>query len=396
MAKTSHTHKRHQVFFYILWPIIWIVTRVWYGYRTKPFRIRDGKQYLILSNHQALLDPAFVLLSFSKMAYIIASDHLNSDKFFPRLLRYCFAPIYKHKAAADIKCIRTCLKTVKEGGSILLFPTGNRVWADYSFYVDPSVVKLIRMLKIPVLLYQLQGGYGINPRWNHSKRRGPFEGKVVRELSVEEMAAMDDDTLYKTIVEGMRYIDSEHGRLYRSATRAEYLERLLFLCPHCGKTGTLRSEGAYVHCHSCGLKVEYGEDLLLHCDDSTFPHRRLVDWYNGQKLWTAQQEIREDTVIWQDSGVQACRYSGTERYDLGEVTVTLTDKHLSFGDVVLNTADITAATIISGAKLSITVGDEGYLLQGHARFNAIKYVLMLNRLETSIKEDHYYSLEPEV
>ena len=76
--------------------------------------------------------------------------------------------------------------------------------------------------------------------------------------------------------------------------------------------------------------------------------------------------------------------------------MTLTDKHLSFGDVVLNTADITAATIISGAKLSITVGDEGYLLQGHARFNAIKYVLMLNRLETSIKEDHYYSLEPEV
>ena len=109
MAKTSHTHKRHQVFFCILWPIIWIFTRVWYGYRTKTFRIREGKQYLILSNHQALLDPAFVLLSFSKMAYIIASDHLNSDKFFPRLLRYCFAPIYKHKAAADIKCIRTCL-----------------------------------------------------------------------------------------------------------------------------------------------------------------------------------------------------------------------------------------------------------------------------------------------
>ena len=311
------------------------------------------------------------------------------------MLRYCFAPIYKHKAAADIKCIRTCLKTVKEGGSILLFPTGNRVWADYSFYVDPSVVKLIRMLKIPVLLYQLQGGYGVNPRWNHNKRRGPFEGKVVRELSVEEMSAMDDDTLYTTVIEGMRYIDSEHGKRYRSATRAEYLERLLFLCPHCGKTATLRSEGALIHCHNCGLKVEYGEDLLLHCNDAAFPHRRLVDWYNAQKQWTAEQMIADGAVLWQDDGVQGCRYNGTDRHDLGEVTVTLTNKTLTFGDISLPVADITAATIISGAKLVITAGDDGYMLQGHPRFNAIKYVLMLNRLETSIKEDHYYSLTPE-
>lgn len=392
MAQAPHVQPRHQVFFKLLRPVIWLFTRLYYGYHAEKFAIKDGKQYLILSNHQALLDPAFVVLSFTKLPYIIASDHLNSNGFFQRLLRYCFAPIYKHKAAADIKCIRTCLKTVKDGGSILLFPTGNRVWADYSFYVDPSVVKLIRMLKIPVLLYQLQGGYGVDPRWGRRKRRGPFEGKVVRELTCEEIAAMDDNTLYQTVVDGLRYIDSEHGGHYRCKSRAEYLERLLFLCPRCGKTETLRSDGAFIRCDSCGLAVEFGEDLLLHCDDDSFPYRRLVDWYNGEKLWTTQQEIKEDAVIWQDDGVEGCRYSGTERQELGSVTVTLTDKALSFGDVTLPLADITAATIISGAKLVITAGDDGYMLQGHPRFNAIKYVLMLNRLETSIKEDKYYGL----
>ena len=396
MASNQHIYPRHQRCYRFLYPIIWAAMKVYYGYRAEKFRIDEGKQYLILSNHQALLDPAFVVLSFNKMPYIIASDHLNSNGFFQRLLRWAFAPIYKHKAAADIKCIRTCLKTVKEGGSILLFPTGNRVWADYSFYVDPSVVKLIRMLKVPVLLYQLQGGYGVNPRWNHGKRRGPFEGRVVRELSVEEIAAMDDDTLYNAVVEGIRYVDWSGGGRYRSKTRAEYLERLLFLCPRCGKVETLRSEGAYVHCDSCGLKVEYGEDLLLHCEDSAFPYRRLVEWYNGEKHWVKEQEIRENAVIWQDDHISLCRYQGTEREEMGEITLTLTDKTLTMGELTLPVEAITAATIISGAKLVVTTEEDSYMLQGHPRFNAIKYVLMFNRLETSIKEDKYYSLDDEV
>lgn len=392
MAQAPHVQPRHQVFFHLLRPVIWLFTRLYYGYHAEKFTIEEGRQYLILSNHQALLDPAFVVLSFTRFPYIIASDHLNSNKFFPRLLRYCFAPIYKHKAAADIKCIRTCLKTAKEGGSILLFPTGNRVWADYSFYVDPSVVKLIRMLKMPVLLYQLQGGYGVDPRWGRHKRRGPFNGKVARELTWEEIAAMDDDTLYTTVVEGLRYLDCEHGGRYRGRMRAEYLERLLFLCPHCGKTGTLRSEDAFVRCESCGMAVEYGEDLLLHCEDPAFPYRRLVEWYNGQKQWVAQYEIENNAVVWEDRNVTACRYSGTERQDLGEVTLILRDTTLSFGEVTLPLSEITAATVISGAKLVITAGEDGYLLQGHPRFNAIKYLLMFNRLETSIKEDNYYGL----
>lgn len=393
MAANPHIYPRHQRFYHFLYPIIWVAMAILYSYRAEKFNIGKGKQYLILSNHQALLDPAFVVLSFNKMPYIIASDHLNSEKFLHRLLRYCFAPIYKHKAAADIKCIRTCLKTVKEGGSILLFPTGNRVWADYSFYVDPSVVKLIRMLKIPVLLYQLQGGYGVNPRWNRKKRRGPFEGRVVRELSVEEIAAMDDDALYNAVVEGLHYIDSSYGKRYRSPYRAEYLERLLFLCPRCGKVENLRSEGAYVHCDSCGLKVEYGEDLLLHCEDETFPYARLVDWYNGEKQWVAEQTIQDDAVIWQDEEISLCRYRGTEREEMGNVRLTLTDKTLTMGTLTLPLSEITAATIISGTKLVITTETDSYMLQGHPRFNAIKYVLMFNRLDTAIKEDKYYSLD---
>ena len=206
---------------------------------------------------------------------------------------------------------------------------------------------------------------------------------------------MDDDALYEAIVSGLHYIDSAHGKHYRSASRAEYLERMLFLCPRCGSTATLRSEGAHVHCDACGMAVEYGEDLHFHSADEAFPYPRAVDWYNAQKLWVAQREIEEDTVIWHDEGITACRYNGTERLPLGECTLTLTDKTLSFGEVTIPVANITAATIISGAKLSITAGDEGYLLQGHPRFNAIKYVLLFNRLETAIKENNYYSLHPE-
>ena len=88
MASNQHIYPRHQRCYRFLYPIIWAAMKVYYGYRAEKFHIDEGKQYLILSNHQALLDPAFVVLSFNKMPYIIASDHLNSNGFFQRPCAY--------------------------------------------------------------------------------------------------------------------------------------------------------------------------------------------------------------------------------------------------------------------------------------------------------------------
>lgn len=391
MAHQPHIRKRHRFFRALALPIARFYAAL-YGFRKERYKSREGEQFLVLANHQATLDPLFVCSSFSFLPYIVASDHLDSDGLGPRLLRYCFAPIYKHKAAADIKCIRTCLRVVKEGGSILLFPEGNRAWADYAFYIDPSVVKFIRMLKLPVLLYRIAGGYGVDPRWGGKRRKGQFSGGVVRKLTCEEIDAMDDETLYQTVVQTLRSIDADSGQHYTSPRRAEYLERLLFLCPRCGKVETLTSQGAQIRCESCGLTAEYGEDLRLHSTDPDFPFRRLVEWYNRQKQWVAQYEATPEAVIWREEQVTVTDYSGKKPRKCGAGPLCLTAEELSFAGITLPTAEICAATVIGGTKLSVSTAEASYLIRGAERFNGVKYLLMFHRLNTLIKEDKYYGL----
>lgn len=44
---------------------------------------------------------------------------------------------------------------------------------------------------------------------------------------------------------------------YKGKNLAHYLERLLFVCPHCKEKDSLYSEGDFFECHHCQYKVKY-------------------------------------------------------------------------------------------------------------------------------------------
>lgn len=391
VARERYVKKRHWFYRIAAHPIGRLLALP-YGFRFNIYHEGRGGQYLVLANHQSLLDPVYLAISFPFPLYMVASDTLFDGSLKAKALFHCFAPIKKKKAAADIQCIRTCLQVAKEGGSIGIFPEGNRAWADYPFYIDKSICKLIRMLKLPVLFYHFSGGYGADPRWGAAPRKGRFTGAVVSQLSVEEIAALSDASLYQLVLSSLRVIDSESGELYRSRRRAEYLERELFLCPRCAGVSTLRSEGNVIRCRSCGMEASYGEDLLLHSHDDDFPFRRLAQWYEHQVRWVKDYKPSPGAVIWQDTDVELFDKTGKRQILLDSGTLTMTDTALRLGDVCIPLSDIVAATVVSGTKLVVSTAEQSYIFRGDARFNSIKYLLMRNILQPADKEDPYYGL----
>lgn len=108
---------------------------------------------------------------------------------------------------------------------------------------------------------------------------------------------MDDSLLFSTIKDNLKVFDSESHNLYKSNKRGEYLERVFFVCPVCGKVETLYSKGAYLHCSNCGLKVEYSEDLQLKSDNPDFKFSKMIEYWNYQKRYIKDMLIYEDKVI---------------------------------------------------------------------------------------------------
>ncbi len=386
-----HVRTRHKVYFFCA-RIVGVVMSLMYGFRYRIFHGKRGQNYFILSNHQTLLDPPLLAMSFRAPVYIVAGETLFNDSIPSRMLRHCFAPIKKRKGEADVGCIRSMVRVAREGGNVAIFPEGNRTWADTPFYVDPAICSLIRMLKLPLLLYRFEGGYGVDPRWGRSRRKGRFTGGVYREISVEEIASMTDEVLYQTVIDAMTVVDAESGERYRSSARAEYLERLLFVCPTCGKVSSLRSEGEAIRCSACGLSVTYGEDLLLSSENSDFKFKTLKDWYDYQLSYLRDYEVKHGEVIYRDEGAVLYDKTGERRITVAEGACMLSDTALAIGGTVIPLSEIRSVSVVGGRKLVFHTAEKFFILTGDERFNAIKYALTFNILSTGIKDEKYYGL----
>lgn len=392
--KEKYVKFRHRVYFKLVRPIAWILARK-YHFKTKPRKLKKGEQYLILANHQGLLDPVFVALSFKAPVYFMAADSLFSKKLHSRLLVHCFAPIKKSKGLADFSSIRTMRQIAKEGGNVALFPEGNRAWCDRQFYIDKSVCKLVRMLGLPLLLYNFHGGYGVNPRWSDAVRKGKFVGEVKKILSVEQIAKMDNEQLYNEIVSSLKVIDSDSGQLFKSKRKAEFLERELFVCPKCHSFSSLRSHGNSVTCARCGLEVFYGENLRLSSTDNDFPFERLSDWYGFQQEFVKGFPLPERGVIFEDDDVRLFDKSTPKHRLVAKGKMTLDKENLRVGEFSVPLCEIENCSAVGGVKMDLNTTSKHYFVVGHERFNVIKYLLFFNVLCKNIVEkggDKYYGL----
>ena len=389
--KKSHVRKRHRFWFFVLRPVGWAIALV-YGFRYKVFRIKKGENYLILANHQTLLDPALLCISFNAPIYLMATDTILRNNIPSRLLRYCFAPIAKKKGAVDVSSIMNCMRVARAGGNVAIFPEGNRAWADFQFYITPSIVKMIRMINLPLIIYNFDGGYGVDPRWGAKLRKGKFRGYVRSVISLDEIKKMSDDELCERVISELRVIDSESGNKYRSSRRAEYLERELFVCPVCHSVSSLRSVGNYVECTDCELQVEYTEELTLRSDYPDFKFKKLVDWYEYQLRFIENNTVTDGDEIYSDENVVMNDITGKNTVKLGEGRLTLDSEKIRVGDFEVDLLDVIGASVVGGRKLAINTADRSYTIVGDSRFNALKYVLTFNVLKTGIKEEKYYAL----
>lgn len=390
----KYVKSRHRFFFAVARPIVRILARKWH-FKTKAVKTDKGQNYLILSNHQSVLDPAFIALTIKQPIYFVTSDAIYNNKWYLRLLFYCFGPIKKRKGFADTTCIRTMRQIAKEGGNVAVFPEGNRQWNDSMFYLDKAVVKLVRLMKLPLILYNFHGGYGVQPRWGKSKRNGKFTGAIKETISWEDLSAMSDDELYGKIVRGLKVIDSDSGELYRSCERAEYLERELFVCPKCGAQSTLYSQGNDVHCAQCGLTVTYGENLHLISHDPDFRFDKLIDWYEFQQKFVREYDLNSTRILCCDDDVALYDKTEQERVLVAQGRLTLTKDALTVGGFAIPTSEIFGGSGQDGNKFSFNVDNKSYLAVGNERFNGIKYLLFMNRVCQQIAEqggDKYYGL----
>jgi 1-acyl-sn-glycerol-3-phosphate acyltransferase len=257
-----------------------------------------GKPYLVLPNHSSFWDPFFISIFVREPIYWIASD-AQFRGFLRHLLRMIGA-VPKSKGVSDIETIRSIMDIRRRNGVIGIFPEGVRTWDGHSLSPILATAKLIKLLKIPVIVPIIHGGGLSFPRWARTFRKGEvtisfhlgFTAAEIRSLSVEEIYGK----LSRLLEYDAYQYQLEHLIPFRGKKQAEFLELVLFVCPQCNETGTLKSAGDQFWCRTCGYRVAYNEYGFLDKRSKRFYFSSIHEWNVWQlhylKSWFSENYRR--------------------------------------------------------------------------------------------------------
>ena len=371
---------------------IWALTHL--RYPVKIEKAPDDSQALILFNHQTALDQFLVGLAFPQPVYYVASEDLFSIGPLARAMEYLVAPIPIKKQSTDIRAVKTCLRVAKEGGSIAIAPEGNRTYSGRPCFMNPAIGSLAKKLKLPVLLFRIEGGYGVHPRWSDGVRRGPMRAYVAERIEPEELKAMSPGEIYERIRQGLNVDETQIPGRYRGRKRAEYLERMLYVCPKCGLS-RFESRGDRVRCLSCGLEASYGEEKQFKSADPAFPYRYAADWYQAQEDFVNALDIRDYLTkpLYRDRAdlSRVLLYKRKELLRRGCDVALYGDRIVldegTERELCLPIEELSTVTVLGRNKLNLYHGEQIYQLKGDKRFNALKYVQLCARSKNIARGD---------
>lgn len=389
--KKQWTKFRHRVVTGAVRLVLSPYTKIKYGIKVDKFRDQEKRPYLILMNHQTAFDQFFVGMAFRGPVYYLASEDIFSMGWVSSLIRYLVAPIPIKKQTTDVRAILNCIKVAKEGGTIAIAPEGNRTYSGRTEYMSPSIAPLAKKLGVPIVLFRIEGGYGVHPRWSDVVRKGKMHAYVSQVIYPEEYAALSDGELFEIIEKGLYVDEACVDGEYRHKSCAEYLERAMYVCHDCGFS-TFESRGDVISCTKCEKQIRYKSTKELEGIGFEFPFRFVADWYDYQSnFMNSFNPLDYDSAPLYEEAVLVSEVIPCEKknalYANAKISLYGTRIVIASGEerLCFEFGETSAVTVLGKNKLNIYHDGKIYQIKGSERFNALKYVHMYNRHKNVVK-----------
>ncbi len=257
-----------------------------------------AKTFILISNHTDAMDPGFEMVALDRYIRYVASDHTARMKL-GWVFKYIGGVIIKYRDRPSSELTNAIIRNVQAGIPVGLHAEGAMTVNGQTGFISSNTGKLVKDSGVALITYKFVGGYLRKPRWANTKRNGPIIGHFVNEYSPEELSKLSVDEINE-IIRRDTYVNAYEEQKkemhdYDGENLAECVERVLYICPECGKVGTLHSKGNFLNC-DCGYKVEMKKDGFFHDCGSGLRHNNVLDW----DLW--QRDIWKDTVLSAESG----------------------------------------------------------------------------------------------
>lgn len=212
---------------------------------------------------------------------------------------------------------------------------------------------------------------------------------VKKVIPYEELRTMDAEDIYKLIISEIDVDNFEYHHQYISKKKAEYLEKVTFICPNCHKMHTLSSNGNILKCSNCDLTVTYNEDLTFTSNKSNFPFKYVKDWYEYQIDYMKNMELIPNKIIFEDDIQLFTPRLYKSKKKIGKGKIQLYSDRFVFKlkkqELIFKFDEIEAVTAVGKKKMNFYVGTTTYQFFNNQRTNVLKYMHMFYIIKSKME-----------
>jgi 1-acyl-sn-glycerol-3-phosphate acyltransferase len=364
--------------------------------------------YLVVGNHVGFFDPFITGNFLPKYIHYVASDFAFRNPIF-RFFLTRLGTIPKKKNMTDGQVIRDIIRVIRQGENVGIFPEAVRNWAGKSFYIDPSIIKLIKVLKVDVVSTTIKGMNLFNPRWAQKPRRTRVEIDYRLLFSADEVQSLSAAELYDRLVKTLFHDEVEYQRQHlnpiRSKYRAEYISHALYVCPDCLQIDTFHCEGNDFHCSNCAYDLHintYG--FFERKDGGKLYFDNIRDWYYWQEKYLTDLindilSSGQEGIIFHDKQAEVLHQdSGPNFISLGLADVSLYPDMIKIeftnkdDDLLMNFNDLQAINPQVKEQLEIYYKGVAYRIIGPRKgTSALKWEVAVNAIWRRMGHKHKLS-----
>ena len=313
---------------WFLTPVAWLLSfpEVWER-KLKVTKVNmDGLKppYLFISNHMAFVDFKSTTKAIfpHKANYIVAIDGFLRGEW---LLRQVGC-ICKRKFTNDILLVKNMRYALEVNKTVLaLYPEARYSYCGTTSVIPESLGKLIKIFKVPVVVYNQHGNYLSQPVWNLEKRKCRLEATMTQAFTPEQVEKTSVSEINRKIVELLQYDEyrwqKENGIVIDYPNRARGLHHILYQCPHCLTESEMESDGDEIwcgHCHKHWKMSELGELSAVE-GETEFSH--IPDWFEFQRTMVREQ-VEAGTYFFKDKVIVDSLPNANGYIRMGEASLT--------------------------------------------------------------------------
>lgn len=296
---------------------------------------------LILMNHSSFIDLkiASTVLYPRKFNIVMTSDGFVGKRWLMRNLG-CIPTEKFITDAALVRNMVKCLRTLKT--SVLLFPEASYTFDGTATPLPHGVGKLVKYLQVPVVMIRTHGAFLRDPLYNNLQtRKVDVSANVKYLLTPQQISELSADEINNVLKEQFTF-DSfaeqqQNGIVVDEPFRADYLDRVLYKCPHCLAEGRMEGAGSTLVCKNCNKSYTLDIHGFLRSDDNC-EFSLVSDWYRWQRECVRQELLNNtylldiDVDIIVKKGIKAVYKVGEGhlRHDINGFSLTGCDGQLNY------------------------------------------------------------------